>query len=146
MEITVEEIDKNVNFYEYCNLLKQLTSINPDSFTEGQFMDHLKLIKSNPLHKIFLAKNNNEVIGSITVLIEPKFIHDLSSVAHIEDVVVKLNYRSYGIGQLLVNKAIEFVRNYGSYKIILDCSDKNVSFYKKFGFVVKENQMVLYLH
>lgn len=31
------------------------------------------------------------------------------------------------------------------YKIILDCSQKNVPFYEKCGFAVKELQMVMYI-
>lgn len=33
----------------------------------------------------------------------------------------------------------------GCYKIILDCSQKNVPFYEKCGFSVKELQMVVYI-
>jgi glucosamine-phosphate N-acetyltransferase len=32
----------------------------------------------------------------------------------------------------------------GCYKVILDCSEKNVPFYEKCGFTVKEKQMVVY--
>lgn len=33
----------------------------------------------------------------------------------------------------------------GCYKIILDCSQKNIPFYEKCGFSHKEYEMVLYL-
>ncbi len=102
-------------------------------------------ILSNPNHKIIVAKCDDIIVGSITILIEPKIIHDLSYVAHIEDVIVDSNYRSYGIGGELVKKAIEISKQYGCYKVILDCNEKNINFYQKHGFVKKEIQMVNYL-
>lgn len=145
MNIVLEELNESHDYVQFCTLLKQLTSINLDNFTKHQFNNQLSIINSNPYHKIVVAIADNKIIGTITVLIEPKIIHDLSRVAHIEDVVVDSNYRMHGVGKLLVNKAIEISKDLGCYKIILDCSSKNVDFYKKNGFSVKESQMALYL-
>jgi glucosamine-phosphate N-acetyltransferase len=143
--ITLAELSNTDDYYQYCLLLEQLTSINPNNIKKEDFMNYLSIIKSNPYHKIIIAKLHNKIIGTITVLIEPKFIHNLSKIAHIEDVVVDKNYRSHGIGGLLVRKAIEISKQFQCYKIILDCSDKNIDFYSKFGFIKKELQMALYL-
>lgn len=145
MSAIIQELDQTDDMVSYCELLKQLTSIDPDKITKEEFISHLQLIKSNPLHKIFVAKLNGKIIGTTTVLIEPKFIHNLSRVSHIEDVVVDSNYRSYGIGKLLINKAITISKELGCYKIILDCSAKNIGFYQKIGFVDKEHHMALYV-
>jgi glucosamine-phosphate N-acetyltransferase len=145
MNIYTEELSDDDDYLQYCQLLKQLTNINPDKITKEIFSKKLAIIKSNPFHKIFVAKKENKIIGTITVLIEPKFIHDLSNVAHIEDVVVDSNIRNHGIGGILINKAIEMSKEHGCYKIILDCSENNVIFYEKFGFSRKELQMALYL-
>ena len=56
----------------------------------------LKEIKSNPLHKIFVAilqdgKNEGLVIGATTLLVEPKFIFGGGRVGHIEDVAVRFD-------------------------------------------------------
>ena len=88
---------------------------------------------------------DNEIIGSITIFIEPKIIHNLSYVAHIEDVIVNSAYRSQGIGKILMNKAISIAKDFNCYKIILDCCQDNIEFYKKFNFNIKEIQMALYL-
>lgn len=145
MNIILEDLTEKHDYKQFCGLLKQLTSIDPDNFTREQFNNQLSVINSNPNHKIIVAVSNDKIVGTITILIEPKFIHDLSKVAHIEDVVVDSNYRMHGIGRLLMNKAIELSKDFGCYKIILDCSLKNSEFYKKFGFVIKESQMALYL-
>lgn len=145
MDIKIAELTCTDDHLQYCNLLKQLTIINPEFITEEKYSEQLSVINSNPFHKIFVAKYNDAIIGTITVIVEPKFIHDLSKVAHIEDVVVDVAYRSHGVGSLLMKKAIETSKNMGCYKIILDCAEKNIEFYKKFGFNVKEVQMTRYL-
>ncbi|BCS83270.1 putative glucosamine 6-phosphate N-acetyltransferase [Cotonvirus japonicus] len=146
MEFVVNELESCDDNQSYMNVLKQLTCIDPNLITYDMFINQFNLIKSNPFHKIFVARHNNIIIGSTTVLIEPKFIHNLSCVGHIEDVVVDSKYRSYGIGKMLINKAIDHCKTNKCYKIILDCSKNCVGFYSKMGFVEKETQMVLYMN
>lgn len=145
MNIILGDLTSADDYYQYCLLLKQLTSIDADLITLEQFNKQLDIIKSNPYHKIIVAKIDGKIVGTTTVLIEPKIIHNLSRVAHIEDVVVDSTFRTYGIGSLLMEKAVEISKEYNCYKIILDCSQKNIHFYQKFNFEVKETQMVLYL-
>lgn len=145
MDIILEELDYNHNYYDYCALLKQLTSLDINQITYEKFLSQFHKIKSNPFHKIIIAKKNGKIIGTVSILIEPKFIHELSYVAHIEDVVVDSSYRSYGIGKLLINRAIEISKEFACYKITLDCAEKNVEFYKKNGFDRIGIQMALYL-
>lgn len=146
MEIELTELDIEDDFNQYCSLLQQLTTINPDKISESQFRDRLNEIKLNPNHKIFVAKLDNKIIGSITVLIELKFIHDLGKVSHIEDVVVDFQYRSLGVGRFLMDYAIQMSKEQGCYKIILDCAENNICFYQKLGFKVKDFHMSNYLN
>lgn len=146
MNTVLEELDVTHDYYQYCTLLKQLTSIDPNKITKEKFDNRIRIIKRNPYHKIIVATINGTIVGTATVLIEPKFIHDLSFVAHIEDVVVDSESRNCGVGSVLMRKMIQIAKEFGCYKIILDCSDKNIDYYKKFGFVVKESQMALYLN
>lgn len=143
--ITIEELNNTHDYKQYCELLKQLTAVNLDNFTKEQFNDQLTLIKSNPFHKIMVAIYDGAIVGTVTVLIEPKIIHDLSRVAHIEDVVVNSSHRSLGLGRILMEEAIKLSKEFNCYKIILDCSHDNAGFYEKFGFVKKELQMARYL-
>ena len=144
MEIKLEELNSGVDYKQYLGLMAQLSVVDIDAVTEDSFEKQLEIIRSNPNHKIIVGKDGLKVVGSITILMEPKFIHNISKVAHIEDVVVDVGYRSGGIGKLLLLKAIEVSKENGCYKAILDCSEKNVGFYQKLGFVVKESQMALY--
>lgn len=145
MDIIIKELDYEDDYYQYCSLLKQLTTIDPEKISRKSFILQLHLIRSNPYHKIIIAKYDDKIVGTITILIEPKIIHNLSKVAHIEDVVVDNGYRLKGIGKILIQKAIEISKEFGCYKIILDCSSENMGFYRKFGFKQKECHMALYL-
>lgn len=145
MDINIQELSITDDFQQYILLLKQLTTVDPDKITQEDFINQLQLIKSNPFHKIYVAKINNKIVGTTTIFIEPKIIHNISRVAHIEDVVVDFEYRSRGIGSLLMDKVITISKEFKCYKIILDCSSKNIEYYKRFGFIEKEHQMALYL-
>jgi glucosamine-phosphate N-acetyltransferase len=102
----------------------------------------LSEIKSYPFYTIFVAvKEDNQLIGSITILIEQKFIHNGGKVGHIEDVVTRKEYEGMGIGKALVLKALDFAKENTCYKVILDCSKSNVEFYKKIGFKEHEVSM-----
>lgn len=100
----------------------------------------LKEIKSNPLHKIFVAvlqggKNEGLIIGATTLLVEPKFIFGGGRVGHIEDVAVRFEYQRKGIGFKLVNYATEQAdTTMRCVRTILDCSNENIPFYEKIGY------------
>ena len=51
--------------------------------------------------------------------------------------------RGYGLGKKLLETAKSECD--GCYKIILDCSNENVDFYKKCGYEWKGNEMALYI-
>jgi len=90
---------------------------------------------------IFVALEENQVIGTISIHILPKFVHRLGFVGLIEDVVVLESHRNKGIGQALMHSAKVFIAAQGCYKIILNCSLNNIPFYEQCGFHVGEYQM-----
>ena len=106
----------------------------------------LKEIKSNPLHRIFVAvvqdgRNQGLIIGTTTLLVEPKFIFGGARVAHIEDVAVRAEYQRKGIGFKLVNYATEQAARMRCVRTVLDCSDENIPFYEKIGYSYHGNSM-----
>ena len=103
--------------------------------------DILKKIISNPDHIIHVAEENGKIIGSTTLFIEQKFIHNGGKVGHIEDVVVSKEYEGRGIGIKLVNSLLEKARVMNCYKTILDCQDELIPFYERIGFKQESNQM-----
>ena len=65
---------------------------------------------------------------------EEKLLKGGSSVGHIEDVVVDSDCRSLGVGRELVERCVESAKDFGCYKVILSCQEKNLPFYIKCGF------------
>ena len=138
---------KNIEVFKikYLNLLKQLSIV--DNLSNELFLYNIKKINNmgNIIIGITDELNDYQIVCSGTIIIEPKIIRGGKNVGHIEDIVVDEKFRGQGIAQILLNKLIEFGKENNCYKLILDCSDKNIKVYEKNGFEKKESQMVLYL-
>ncbi len=80
----------------------------------------------------------HRICGAGTIVVEPKFIHNAGFAGHLEDLVVDTGLRGKGIGTKLVHQLLQFARESGCYKVILDCAEHNVHFYEKCGFKRKQ--------
>ena len=100
-----------------------------------------KKIDSNPDYTIAVAEIDGKVVGSTTLLIEQKFIHQGGLVGHIEDVVVDQNFQGQKIGEKIMKYLLEIAKNQGCYKTILDCTDDVKPFYEKLGFKQVANEL-----
>ncbi len=109
------------------------------------FKDIIEKIKDNPYHFIFVIENNNKIIGTITVLIEQKIIRNFGKVCHIEDLIIKKEFRNKKLSSKLINHCIEFSKKNNCYKIILNCENNLINYYKKYGFINKNQEMCIYL-
>ncbi len=98
-------------------------------------------INSNPDHIIAVAELDGKIVGATTLLIEPKFIHKGGQVGHIEDVVVDKKFQGQKIGEKIMKYLLEFAKNRGCYKTILDCTDDVKPFYEKIGFKHIANEL-----
>ena len=135
-------IESNDYYKDYLTLLEQLTIVEKEKINFIQF----KNIVNNLSNKhIIIIEDNNKIIGSGTLLIENKVIHNMGLVAHIEDIVIHNNYKKQGLGKKIIDELINISIQSNCYKIILDCNEKNVNFYQNSGFKQKEIQMVKYL-
>ena len=132
----IQENDLFQGFLESLDSLRKASDLDEDN---AKLV--LKKIRSNQNHVIMVAELDGQIVGSITLLIEPKFIHQGGLVGHIEDVVVRSELQSKGIGEQLVNAALEYAKNHGCYKTILDCDDNIKPFYEKIGFKRNSNAM-----
>ena len=104
-----------------------LTSL--DSLSEASNIDKnkaevvFKKINTNPDYIIAVAEIDGKIVGSTTLLIESKFIHNGGLVGHIEDVVVDKNHQGQKIGEKIMKFLLEISKKRGCYKTILDCTD-----------------------
>jgi len=131
---------------KYLELLFQDFTIDINTLLYDDFTEYVSNL--NTYHQVFVIENNNKnttvIIGSVTIFIETKIIHNFGKVAHVEDVIVDDTCRGKGLGKMLVQKCIDYAQKLDCYKIILNCSDENIPFYAKCGFSKKENEMALY--
>ena len=132
----LEEKDIKNGFLTTLDVLRETSSMS-----EGKALEIFKKIKSNPEHIIIIAEIEGRVIGSTTLLIEPKFIHQGGVVGHIEDVVVDKKFQGKKIGEKIIIQVLEIAKNHGCYKTILDCSDSVKPFYEKLGFKHNSNEL-----
>jgi glucosamine-phosphate N-acetyltransferase len=124
-----------------------LTSL--DSLSEASNIDKNKAetifekINANPDYIIAVAEIDGKIVGSTTLLIESKFIHNGGLVGHIEEVVVNKNYQGQKIGEKIMKFVLEISKKRGCYKTILNCTDDVKPFYDKLGFRQVANEMRL---
>ena len=138
-EIIIREIEENdleKGFLETLDFLRKASDIDKNKAKEI-----LEKIKQNPDHIIHVAVDGNKIVGSTTLLVEQKFIHDGGLVGHIEDVVVRKDYEGKGIGIKLVMSMLERAKEKNCYKTILDCKDDVKQFYERIGFKHESNGM-----
>jgi glucosamine-phosphate N-acetyltransferase len=138
-EIKYEDIDKG--------FLAVLENLVPADIDNNEYAKNiLQKIKMNSLHKIFVAEDDSDgkVVGTITLLIEPKFINKGMQVGYIEDVSVRKEYEGLGIGSKLVTYATTYaISREGCRKVLLYCSEKTKPFYEKLGYQLVEDTFVM---
>ena len=121
--------------------LDTLDTLRKTSIKKDKVLEIFKQIKSNPNHIIIVAEINGIIVGSTTILIEQKFIHEVGIVGHIEDVVVKKEFQGKKIGEKIIKYVLQLAKKHDCYKTILDCSDEVKPFYEKIGFKHHSNEL-----
>lgn len=127
----------------FLQLLEQLTVVNPKDITYDIFCDQFDKV-INEVYVVEDLDQSGKLVASGSVLIEPKFIRNLGSVGHIEDIVVDKQMRGHGLGKLIVLHLVQVAQEKGCYKVILDCSEDNYGFYDKCEFIKKGLEMAKY--
>jgi len=125
--------------------LESLRNLTVAEDMDFEDMKKILLEIENQNSYIYIAKKGKEIIGTATLLVERKFIHGGGKVGHIEDVAVGKEYEGNGVASNIIDVLIEIAREKECYKIILDCKDKLIPFYEKFGFSHSDNCMRLNL-
>ena len=137
----IKEDDFENGFFE---TLSNLTTVGDIRINERR-REIINRILGDPNYIIIVAEDqeNHTIIGTATLLIEQKFIHNGGKVGHIEDVATRAGYDGLGVGKKIIQRLIEISRDLQCYKIILDCDDKVIGFYEKLGFKKKAVMMRL---
>ena len=139
-------VSLKIAYVGFLQVLSQLTTVGPMS--ELQFLDQFHFMANRKDSYFTLVIENastGKVVAAGTILIEYKFVHMRGRVGHIEDIVVDSNQRGLNLGLHVIEALKGIGKRAGCYKVILDCSDKNVPFYEKCGFTKKEVEMAWYI-
>ena len=123
------------DYYSFTTLIN--INISIDIFK--LFINNLNLNR----HIIVIYEKDNEIVGTGSLLIEPKLTYNISYLGHIENIFVKENYRNKGIGKEIVNFLINYAKEKLCYRIDLACEDKLINYYKSLGFDKKINCMTM---
>ena len=120
---------RHIDYVDYKKFIK-LVNVNINEDTYKLFISNL-----NPnRHIIVLYEKDNEIIGTGSLLIEPKLTYNISYLGHIENIFVDETYRNTGIGKKIVEHLVNYAREKLCYRIDLACEDKLIDFYRGLGF------------
>ncbi|MDR0301017.1 MAG: GNAT family N-acetyltransferase [Treponema sp.] len=87
--------------------------------------------------KYFIAKDDGKVIGSCYICVIPNLTYNGKSIGYIENVITDENYRRKGIAKKLMEMAVEYAKQEGCYKVVLQSGMKRKEahkFYESIGF------------
>ncbi|KAI8880437.1 acyl-CoA N-acyltransferase [Backusella circina FSU 941] len=136
------------NDYErgFLKVYEVLTEVG--NHTKEEFLEQFNYMKkhNHEYHTITITDDSKDKVVAVgTILVERKFVHKNGLVGHIEDIAVDGNQQGKKLG-LRIIQALKYIgAKQGCYKVILDCSEKNVPFYQKCGFERKEVEMAWYV-
>jgi glucosamine-phosphate N-acetyltransferase len=130
VEVVIRELSgHHVNL----DLLETLASLREVELNQSQAAEVFRSRLRAGI-RTYIALAGERVVGTLSLLIEEKFIHHGGRVGHIEDVAVHRDHQRAGIGRLLVEHATRQAAQLGCYKVILNCRPELVPFYERCGY------------
>lgn len=138
-ELEKKDLDVKRGFLETLGHLAEVSDLSKEKAEEI-----LEKINSQNSQILVALTDDDQIIGLVTLMLEQKFLRGGKLAGHIEDVVTRKGYEGMGVASALMKKAIQIAQEKGCYKLILDCEDKLIPFYEKFGFQEKEICMKIY--
>lgn len=115
-------------------LLQQLA---PDEARSDAKLLALRLSEPAVNRVVLVAERDGKLLGTCTLHLIEHLAHNFARSAILEDVVVDADARGLGIGQALIDKAVERARAWGCYKLALSSNQSRAHahrFYQGLGF------------
>jgi len=100
-------------------LLAEMHNEEPPDFRDQRVTEVFQEILRRPDRALLVAVTDEEIVGTLDLLIVPNLSHGGQPWAIIENVVVNASYRRKGIGGLLLEAATELAESAGCYKLQL---------------------------
>jgi N-acetylglutamate synthase-like GNAT family acetyltransferase len=111
----------------------QFTKLINTNISEEVFNLFINGINANK-HIIVVYEENNNLIGTGTLLIETKLTYNICYLGHIENIFIHNDYRNKGYGKQIIKYLIDKAKNKQCYRIDLACENKLENYYEKLGF------------
>lgn len=116
----------------YSSVLRLLPQLAPDSeLPSREYMN--ELLSSENIH-FFIAASGDEIAGMLTLVL---YLIPTGKKLWIEDVVVDSSHRGEGLGEKLVEAALDFARSLGATEVRLTSRPARIAankLYQKIGF------------
>ncbi|KAG0164610.1 N-acetyltransferase [Apophysomyces sp. BC1034] len=130
----------------FLKVLEVLTEVGNQ--TKEEWLERFNYLKQHNHEYFTIAITDDKidrVVAAGTIFVERKFVHKNGLVGHIEDIAVDANQQGKKLGLRIIQALKHIGAKRGCYKVILDCSAKNIPFYEKCGFQQKEYEMAWYV-
>tara|TARA_B110000259_G_scaffold44786_2_gene51925 strand:- start:2 stop:421 length:420 start_codon:yes stop_codon:yes gene_type:complete len=133
-------IIRKILLKDYNNYIKLIDS----NITFEKFSNFINNIL-NDKHIILVIEDENELIGTGTLLIEDKITYGGCKLGHIENIFIHENCRGLKLGIKLVDELIKIAKKECCYRIELNCDESLIKFYEKNNFIKYQTIMSLYI-
>ncbi|XP_069681928.1 probable glucosamine 6-phosphate N-acetyltransferase isoform X2 [Periplaneta americana] len=105
----------------------------PADYDKGRYLA-MKACPNTYYVTVIEDLEKNQIVGSATLVVEQKFIHECAVRGRLEDVVVSDDYRGKQLGKLIITTITLLAQHLHCYKITLDCKDRMIQFYTGLGY------------
>ena len=151
-DYTIRPLRRSDYHRGYLDVLRVLTTVGDISPEQWDARFDWICSRNDEYYLLVVCDGDDRVVGTGSLIVERKFIHQLGLVGHIEDIAVEKGQQGKKLG-LRIIQALDYVAaKVGCYKVcsrscsvsvsvtdwfmqsILDCSEVNEGFYVKCGF------------
>lgn len=130
---------ENIYSEQVSGLLNQV-GYNVD---KDELPDRIQKIRENDKGTVFLAVAEEKVVGCIHTMIVPRLAE--GTCGEVVSLVVDESMRGKGIGKLLLDKSINWLKSRGQTKVRIRCNtirEEAHKFYSHLGYTEKKSQKV----
>lgn len=129
----IRKLNKKDYNSNYINLMQKFSNFKT-KISKEYFESYIDRLGNNV--KIYVIVKDNSIIGSATIFLLEKIHNNINKIGFIQDVFIDEIHRGNKYGKKLIKYICEKYKN-ECYKIILNCNDDVIPFYKKIGFYQK---------
>ncbi|GBF34002.1 GCN5-related N-acetyltransferase [Desulfocucumis palustris] len=120
---------------EILGLLKDMDG--EEGMDSGGALAIWRKMKEYPCYKVFVAEDNNTLIGTCSLIVIDNLGHKGAKLAVAESMIVSPGFRGLGVGSRLMRFVMERAKEENCYKLMLSSNKKRIPahrFYERLGF------------